>query len=124
MNLYKNQALLNYFLLKLTYSILASWAILISIISILDLSDLYNKTRLIEAISFNDIFLLTIENFPIRADDLLFYAILQMLLIPRYDHILLSLYSTLFESPALCIQPEGVFSLNLRTILRLQKNKR
>ena len=53
-----------------------SWAILISIISILDLSDLYNKTRLIESIAFNDIFFLTIENIPIRADDLLFYAIL------------------------------------------------
>ena len=76
MNLYKNQALLNYFLLKLTNNILMSWAILISIISILDLSDLYNKTRFIESIAFNDIFFLTIENIPIRADDLLFYAIL------------------------------------------------
>ena len=76
MNLYKNQALLNYFLLKLANSILASWAVLISIISILDLSDLYNKTRLIESIYFKDIFFLTIENIPIRADDLLFYAML------------------------------------------------
>jgi lipopolysaccharide export system permease protein len=45
-------------------------------ISLIDIIDLNNKTRLKENILFNDIFLLTIENIPLRADELLFYAIL------------------------------------------------
>ena len=71
-----NYAIIRYFLLKLIRVIFLCWFILISIISLIDIIDLNNKTRLKENILFNDIFLLTIENIPLRADELLFYAIL------------------------------------------------
>ncbi len=68
--------IINYFLFSLTKLIVYCWLILISIISLIDLIDLNNKTRLKDNIKFNDIFLLTLENIPLRADELLFYAIL------------------------------------------------
>mgnify|MGYP001185501504 FL=1 len=76
MYLKNNYAIIKYFLLKLTKVIFFCWFILISVISLIDIIDLNNKTRLKENILFNDILLLTIENIPLRADELLFYAIL------------------------------------------------
>ena len=76
MYLINNYVIIKYFLLKLTRIIFLCWFILISMISLIDIIDLNNKTRLKENILFNDIFLLTIENIPLRADELLFYAIL------------------------------------------------
>ena len=76
MYLSNNFIIIKYFLLKLTRVILLCWLILTVIISLIDIIDLNNKTRLKENISFNDIFFLTIENIPLRADELLFYAIL------------------------------------------------
>ncbi len=71
-----NQKLVSYFLLKLTKNILFSWLILTLLISLFDLIDLNNKTRLKENISIDSLFLLTIQNLPLRADELLFYSIL------------------------------------------------
>ena len=71
-----NQKLVSYFLLKLTKNILFCWLILTLFISLFDLIDLNNKTRLKENISIDSLFLLTIQNFPLRADELLFYSIL------------------------------------------------
>ena len=71
-----NQRLVSYFLFKLTKNILFCWLILTLFISLFDLIDLNNKTRLKENISIDSLFLLTIQNFPLRADELLFYSIL------------------------------------------------
>ena len=71
-----HQTIISYFLLKLTKNIFFCWGVLVFVISLFDLIDLNNKTRLKENISINDIFLLTIENIPLRADELLFYSIL------------------------------------------------
>ena len=71
-----HQTIISYFLLKLTKNIFFCWGVLVFVISFFDLIDLNNKTRLKENISINDIFLLTIENIPLRADELLFYSIL------------------------------------------------
>ena len=68
--------IINYFLFSLSKIIIYCWFVLISIISLIDLIDLNNKTRLKDNVKFNDIFLLTVENIPLRADELLFYAIL------------------------------------------------
>ena len=76
MYLSNNFIIIKYFLLKLTKIILLCWLFLTVIISLIDIIDLNNKTRLKESVSFNDIFFLTIENIPLRADELLFYAIL------------------------------------------------
>ena len=72
----KYYILTSYFSLKLSKSILLTWLILISIITILDISDLYNKTRLKNNITFDHIFLLTLESIPLRADTVLLYAVL------------------------------------------------
>ena len=71
-----NQKLVSYFLFKLTKNILFCWLILTLLISLFDLIDLNNKTRLKENISIDSLFLLTIQNLPLRADELLFYSIL------------------------------------------------
>ena len=72
----RNIIIVKYFSLKLTKFILLSWIILIGIISTIDFSDLYNKTRFKESISIGDILIITIENMPARADNLLLYAVL------------------------------------------------
>ena len=71
-----NQKLVSYFLFKLTKYILFCWLNLIFLISFFDLIDLNNKTRLKENISIDSLFLLTIQNLPLRADEILFYSIL------------------------------------------------
>ena len=71
-----NQKLVSYFLFKLTKNILFCWLLLTLLISLFDLIDLNNKTRLKENISIDSLFLLTIQNLPLRADELLFYSIL------------------------------------------------
>ena len=71
-----NQKLVSYFLFKLTKYILFCWLILLFLISFFDLIDLNNKTRLKENISVESLFLLTIQNLPLRADEILFYSIL------------------------------------------------
>ena len=72
----KNIIIVKYFSIKLLKFILSTWLILIGIISVIDFSDLYSKARDKENIGIGNLIIITMENLPARADELLLYAVL------------------------------------------------
>ena len=72
----KYKIIMTYFSLKLLKSISLTWAVLIGLVSIIDLSELYNRTRFKKNVDIDDIIIMTVENIPARAEVLLLYAIL------------------------------------------------